>query len=170
MSYLATFKRKNKTYYYLVETISLGKGKRKQIRKYIGNEKPFGKRLSLLMSQFGQDVEKEKVNFGGFAYLDSDTIKEIDIINKQFWQRYNKLSKVEREQFDKNFIMTFVYNTNSIEGSTLTLKEVELLLEEGIAPNKSVNDVYEAKNAEKAVEFTKDYFKAKEIVWKDVVI
>ena len=52
--------------------------------------------------------------------------------------------------------MAFVFNSNSIEGSTLTPKEVELLLKENIAPNKPLEDVLEAKNAEKTLNFAKE--------------
>ena len=53
-------------------------------------------------------------------------------------------------QFDQNFVMAFVYNTNSIEGSTLSPKEVELLLSENISPNKPLDDVLEANFAASA--------------------
>ncbi len=157
MVYLTRRKRGLKEYYYLVETISLGIGKRKQIRKYVGTEKPIGKNYAILADRFLQEVEIEKKKLAGFVYLDKDTIKEINDINKKFWKRYNTLNNVEKKQFDTNFLVAFVYNTNSIEGSTLTLKEVELLLEEGISPNKPINDVLEAKSAEKALEFIKNY-------------
>jgi len=52
--------------------------------------------------------------------------------------------------------MAFVFNSNSIEGSTLTPKEIELLLKENIAPNRPLEDVLEAKNAEKTLNFVKE--------------
>lgn len=157
MVYLTKRKTGKKEYYYLVETISLGIGKRKQIRKYVGTEKPEGKNYSILVDRFLTEVETEKKKLSGYVYLDKDTIKEVEEINKKFWKRYGALNSVEKKQFDTNFVVTFVYNTNSIEGSTLTPKEVELLLEEGISPNRPINDVLEAKSAEKALEFIKNY-------------
>lgn len=157
MVYIATTKKSGKSYYYLVESISLGIGKRKQIRKYLGTEKPVGKNYSILVDRFLSEVEKEKKRLTGYTYLDRDTIKEVEDINKKFWKRYNSLNSVEKKQFDTSFLVAFVYNTNSIEGSTLTPKEVELLLEEGISPNKPINDVLEAKSAEKALQYIKDY-------------
>ena len=108
------------------------------------------------MAKFEEDVEKEKIKLQGFHYLTKDEIIKIDGVNKEFRQRYNKQNRTVQEQFDQNFVMAFVFNSNSIEGSTLTPKEVELLLKENIAPNKPLEDVLEAKNAEKTLNFVKE--------------
>jgi Fic family protein len=155
MSYLSKSVRGQKTYYYLVENIRVAIGRRKQLRKYIGTKKPSELKLQILMSKFEKEIEKEKIKLHGFHYLTSDEINEIDKINNEFWNRYKKENKTVQEQFDENFVMTFVYNTNSIEGSTLTPKEVELLLSENISPNKPLEDVLEAKTAQKTLKFIK---------------
>src|SRR3989339_840706 len=156
MAYLTKIKRGSKVYYYLAENIAVAKGRRKQIRKYLGAEKPSEAKLQILIAQFEEEVEKEKIKLHGFHYLTADEIKEIDVVNKGFWQRYNKQNKTVQAQFDQNFVMAFVFNSNSIEGSTLTPKEIELLLKENIAPNKPLEDVLEAKNAEKTLNFAKE--------------
>jgi len=176
MVYLAKKKRGNKLYYYLVENIPIARGRRHQLRKYIGTEKPSETKLQILIAQFEQEVQKEKLKLHGHHYLTEDEIKEIMEINKEFWKRYHKANETVREQFDQNFVMAFVYNTNSIEGSTLTPKEVELLLAENIAPNKPLDDVLEAKAAQKTLQFIKEHsgnfdqeflLKVHEIYFKD---
>src|SRR3989344_7752447 len=157
MAYLSKQKIGKGTYYYLVENIPLGGGKRKQIREYIGNKQPSESKLQILIAEFEKKAEKETLKFHGHHYLTNEEITEIDEINTQFWQRYKKLNSTVQEQFDQNFVMAFVYNTNSIEGSTLSPKEVELLLAENIAPNKPLDDVLEAKAAQKTLNFTKEY-------------
>src|SRR3989338_4357874 len=156
MAYLSKRKQGQNTYYYLAENIPVATGRRKQIRKYIGTEKPSETKLQILMAEFEKDVEKEKIKLHGFHYLAKDEIDEIDAINNEFWERYNQVGKTVQEQFDQNFVMAFVYNTNSIEGSTLTPKEVELLLSENISPNKPLDEVLEAKSAEKTLNFMKE--------------
>lgn len=157
MAYLSKLKRNNKTYYYLVENIPISKGKRKQIRKYLGTTKPVDSKLSLELSKFEKEIKFKKKEIQGFTYLTKDEIKEIDNVNSNFWKKYNKLSKSEKDDFWNNFITIFVFNTNSIEGSTLTLKEVELLLSENISPNRPLEDVLEAKSAKKAIDFILNY-------------
>lgn len=157
MSYLAQLKKGKRKYYYLVEHIRIAKGRRKELRMYVGTEKPSEKKLKVLLPKFEKEVKKEKIKLHGFHYLTSDEIDEINQINKEFWKRYKEQNNVVQEQFDKNFVMAFVFNTNSIEGSTLTPKEVELLLSEDIAPNRPLKDILEAKSGEKALECVKEY-------------
>ncbi len=153
MSYLSKLKRNNKTYYYLVENIAVSKGKRKQIRKYIGTVKPTDEKLSLLLSKFEKEIEPNKKEIQGFIYLTKDEVKDVERINSNFWSKYNKLTKTEQSDFWNNFINVFVYNTNSIEGSTLTPKEVELLLSENVSPNRPLEDVLEVKSAKEAIDY-----------------
>ncbi|MDO8428318.1 MAG: Fic family protein [Candidatus Diapherotrites archaeon] len=157
MAYLTTFKRGSKVYYYLAENIPVAKGTRKQIRKYLGEKKPSETKLQVLMGQFEEEIQKELIKLHGFHYLTPDEIKEINEINTAFWKRYNAVNEVVQEQFDENFVIVFVHNTNSIEGSTLSPREVALLLTENIAPNKDLNDVLEAKAAQKTLNFVKGY-------------
>ncbi|MEK6973153.1 MAG: Fic family protein [archaeon] len=155
MAYLAKQMKGKNVYYYLAEVIQIAKGRRKQVRKYIGTEKPSETKLQILISEFEKEVEKEKIKLHGMHYLTKDEIEDIDKINKDFWERYKQAGKIVQEQFDQNFVMTFVYNTNSIEGSTLTPKEIELLLSENISPNKPLDEVLEAKSAEKTLAYVK---------------
>lgn len=157
MAYLAKRKRGKKVYYYLVENIQVARGKRTQLRKYIGTERPSETKLQVLIAKFEEEVEREQLKLHGRHYLTQDEIDEINQISKEFLDRYRKQNETVQEQFDQNFVMAFVYNTNSIEGSTLTPKEVELILSENIAPNKPLEDVLEAKAAEKTLNFAKKY-------------
>src|SRR3989344_2666626 len=157
MAYLTKLRKGGKVYYYLAENIRLAAGRRKQVRKYVGTEKPSETRLQTLMAQFEEEVETEQTKSQGRHYLTPDEITEADRINKEFWGRSHKQTPSVREQFDQNFVMAFVYNTNSIEGSTLSPKEVELLLSENISPNKPLDDVLEAKAAQKTLNFVKGF-------------
>jgi Fic family protein len=159
MAYLAKQKKGNSTYYYLVENIPITKGRRQQIRKYLGNKAPSETKLQVLMAEFEKEVESEKTKLHGFHYLIKEEIEEVGRTNKEFWDRYKKQNPAVREEFDQNFVMAFVFNSNSIEGSTLSPKEVELLLSENISPNKALEDVLEAKAAQKTLEFVKEYKK-----------
>src|SRR3989344_8563534 len=155
MVYLAESKRGSKTYFYLVQDVRFSRSNRKQFRKYIGAEKPSKTKLGLLVSGFKKEMEEQKQRLFGFHYLLPDEISKTDKINSDFKARFEKLNPTEKGQFEQNFVNVFVYNSNSIEGSTLTPKEVRLLLEENISPNKPLEDVLEAKGAEKALLFIK---------------
>jgi len=50
----------------------------------------------------------------------------------------------------KYFLIEFAYNTTSIEGNTITLKEARNLLGEGLTPkNKTLREIYDLQNTEK---------------------
>lgn len=155
MVYLIKANRGAKTYYYLAENARVGRGRRKLLKKYLGSAKPGAKQLAALTDQFQAEIEVKKHALTGYHYLLPDEIKHIDKTNNGFLERYRQLNPTEREQFDQNFVNVFVYNSNSIAGSTLTAREVRLLLEENIAPNKDLEDVLEARNAQKTLALVK---------------
>ncbi len=157
MVYLAKQKRGQKEYYYLVEVLRLGKDRRKQIRQYVGTTRPSQTKMEILSAKLREKIEKEQQKVSGYHYLLPDEIQRIDKINSDFQKRFEKMDPEEKEAFEQNFVNTFVYNSNSIEGSTLTKKEVALLLEENIAPNKPLEDVLEAKNAQKVIHYLKNH-------------
>jgi len=176
MVYLVESKRGAKAYFYLAENLRVSSGKRRQFRKYIGTEKPSKARLEILASGFKKEIEDEKNKLFGYHYLFPDEIENVDKINSGFRERYKRLNPTEKEQFSQNFVNVFVYNSNSIEGSTLTPREVALLLQEDIAPNKPLEDVLEAKSAQKVLKYlegTKEEFsqefllKLHELYFKD---
>lgn len=121
---------KGKTYYYLQHSYRL-KGKIKVASKYLGSEIP--KNIARVKAELMESINKKK------WYDDLDKIK------KKFSKEFKSLPKTAKEKYLANFLIKFTYNTNRIEGGTLTLKETARLLEEGITPrNKPFKDVKEA--------------------------
>ena len=82
----------------------------------------------------------------------------------------------------KVFTTEFTYNSNSIEGNSLTLRETQLVIEEGQTANgKSLREVYEARNHPEAIEYVEslanerrniteaDILSLHQIIMKDVM-
>jgi Fic family protein len=132
---LKKLKKGNKEYFYLVHSYREGKSiKKKQL--YLGNTIP--KDLDKKKKKFIQEFYKEKF------------LNNIDQIKKNFNKTYNQLPKSAKEKSKENFAIKFTYNTQRIEGSTLTLKETANLLENGITPgDKPLRDAKEAEAHEK---------------------
>lgn len=120
----------NKEYYYLVHSYREGKSvKKKQL--YLGDSIP--KNLEGEKKKFMQEFYKEKF------------LNDLEKIKKNFSKEYNNLPQSAKEKSKDIFAIKFTYNTQRIEGSTLTLKETANLLENGITPSsKSLRDVKEA--------------------------
>jgi Fic family protein len=132
-----------KKYYYLVHSFREGKRvKKKQI--YLGDSIP-------------EDIDKKKKEFMQEFYNEK-FIKDLDKIKKNFLKEYKSLPESAKEKSRENFSIKFTYNTQRIEGSTLTLKETANLLEHGITPNsKPVRDVKEAESHKKVFFEMMDY-------------
>lgn len=77
--------------------------------------------------------------------------------------------------------LEYIYNSNAIEGNTLTLRETQLVLEEGITVgHKPLREIQEVKNHPEAIEYVKsiasrndlkesDLFTIHQIILKDIV-
>ncbi|MDE1812911.1 MAG: Fic family protein, partial [Thaumarchaeota archaeon] len=70
---------------------------------------------------------------------------DVDRIRKNYFRNQNAMPKSIREKELKIFATNFTYDTQRIEGSTLTRRETADLLERGITPkNKPMRDAQEA--------------------------
>ena len=128
-------RRKDKEYFYLVHSYREGKKVRKK-QLYLGDCIP-------------KDLEEKKKEFMGDFYKEK-FLKNIDKIKNNFNVEYNSLPKSAKEKSKDIFAIKFTYNTQKIEGSTLTLKETANLLENGIMPgNKPLRDAKEAEAHQK---------------------
>ena len=125
--------RGKKTYYYLQHSIRKGKRVIKK-EKYLGTKIP-------------EDVDNIKKKFVGELKL--DLYKKLEKIKKHFIEEWKKLPKSIKEKELENISIDFTYNTNAIEGSTITLKETREIIHDKIAPNKPLRDIKETENHNK---------------------
>ncbi len=64
------------------------------------------------------------------------------------------LPTIALQKIKDSLSIEWTYNSNSIEGNTLTLQETQMVLQEGITvKGKSLREHFEAKNHEKAINF-----------------
>lgn len=80
------------------------------------------------------------------------------------------LPKSALEKMYENIKTEYVYNSNAIEGNSLTLKETEIVLEYGITvKGKSLKDHIEAKNQAYAIDFLMEEVKNKKEITKRLI-
>lgn len=137
--------RGNKRYFYLVHSYREGKSvKKKQL--YLGESIP-------------KDIEKKKKEFIREFYKEK-FLNNIDKIQKNFDIEYKLMPISARKKSKDIFAIRFTYNTQRIEGSTLSLKDTAKLLEDGITPtSKPLRDVKEAETHKKVFFEMLDYEK-----------
>ncbi|MCF7906146.1 Fic family protein [Candidatus Gracilibacteria bacterium] len=75
------------------------------------------------------------------------------------------------EKLKHDLSLEWTYNSNAIEGNTLTLQETRLVLEEGITiKGKSLREHFEAKNHEKAIEYLEEFVQTKEVITESQIL
>lgn len=86
-------------------------------------------------------------------YLDTQVVERLSTKHKKL-QSSRPLSPTIVTKLRERFMLEMTYNSNAIEGNTLTLKETYLVLSEGVTiKGKSLKEHLEAKNHHEALEF-----------------
>lgn len=85
-------------------------------------------------------------------FIEMSLLEEIGAC-KLHWQTvFQKHDKKTQQEYFKRFVIDFAFNTTSIEGNTITLKEAALLLTEHLTPkNKTLREIYDVQNTEQAL-------------------
>jgi len=123
------------SYYYLEHSLREGTNVFKK-EKYLGKEIP--KDIEKIKKVFIFEIYKEK------WFIDFENIK------KNYSQEQKIMPPSSKAKEKQTFAIKFTYNTQKIEGSTLSLKDTSNLIERGITPSeKPINDVIEAKEHNK---------------------
>ncbi|MEK6924550.1 MAG: Fic family protein [Candidatus Micrarchaeota archaeon] len=124
-----------KKYYYLQHTIRTVSGV-KTLEKYLGNKPPAD--AEALKRQFLAEIFSERWH------------PLLDGIHENYSKAQSKLPPSALEKQVRHFSVKFTYDTNRIEGSTLTYRETADLLERGLTPaSKPLQDIKEAEAHEK---------------------
>lgn len=120
-------KKGNKIYLYLQHSF------RKKSR-VITREKYLGEKIPKNIEQIKQELLQESKKL---------LIEKIKKIKQNFQLNWQKLPTSVKQQQLQEIAIAFTYNTNAIEGSTITLEEVREIIQENIAPNKPIRDLKE---------------------------
>ncbi|MBI2507445.1 Fic family protein [Candidatus Woesearchaeota archaeon] len=83
-------------------------------------------------------------------YLEKNLLEEIEAIKLHYTIDFLRLDEKTKQDIYKAFLIDFAFNTTSIEGNTITLKEAERLLNENLTPkNRTLREIYDLQNTEK---------------------
>ncbi len=132
-------------FFYLEHTIRVN-GKIEKKERYLGKVIP--ENINNIKQEFFHELFKEKWH------------SLLNRIKKNFSGEYSKFPETAKQKYLESFLIKFTYNTNRIEGSTLTLRDTANLLNEGISPkNKPIKDIKEAESHKKLFYLMLDYKK-----------
>jgi Fic family protein len=120
-------KKGSHEYFYLQHSYRK-KGKVITREKYLGIEIP-------------KDLEKIKEDFR--TELKVNINERIERIRENFQAEWNRIPNSVKKKELEEISIAFTYNTNAIEGSTITLEETREIIHDKISPNKPIRDVRE---------------------------
>lgn len=82
-------------------------------------------------------------------YLDQKLI-DVEACKLHYNAVFQKEDELTQQEVYKQFIIEFTFNTTSLEGNTITLKEAHDLLEESLTPKgKTLREIYDVQNTER---------------------
>lgn len=87
-------------------------------------------------------------------------LNKIDTLKKEIADL--KAQKKNIKNLDKDFQIKYIYNSNAIEGNTLTLKETKVVLEGVTIGGKTLREHFEVINHAEAILYIEDMVKNKE--------
>ncbi|MFH1053813.1 MAG: Fic family protein [Candidatus Woesearchaeota archaeon] len=160
MAFVQERKSKGRTYIYLDKSVRIGKKVRK-VSKFLGEKSKMSKnRIRQEMKRFSAEIdsktlklvlEQAKKRYHALRYpLSFDEIKKIEEMNLKYRKIRSSLGRNDWIDIKKRFVANFVFESNALEGNSLTLKNFsEIIFESRITDSADLREVYDAQNSYK---------------------
>jgi Fic family protein len=120
-------KKGNEEFYYLQHSY-------RKDNKVVTREKYLGKKIPDNLEEIEKELKIEP---------ERELLEKLEKIKESFQREWKKYPGSAKERELKEIAIAFTYNTNALEGSTITLEETREIIEDNIAPNKPLGDVKE---------------------------
>jgi Fic family protein len=121
---------KRGNYYYLQHSF-------RQDGKVVSREKYLGKQVPKNIEELKKELKKES---------SKALYKKIENIKTNFQKEWKRLPESAKQRELKEIAIAFTYNTNAIEGSTITIEETREILVDHVAPNRPLRDIRETES------------------------
>ena len=121
-------RRKGRSGYFYLQHSFRDNGKVVTKEKYLGKTIP--KNIEVIKEKFR--LESQKNLYG-----------KLEKIKRSFQKEWKTYPQTIKEKVAQQIAVAFTYNTNAIEGSTITLEEAREIIEDKVAPNRPLKDIRE---------------------------
>ncbi|MDO8634522.1 MAG: Fic family protein [archaeon] len=146
MVYIEKKKIGGREYLYLSKNVRVSKGKWRKIRKYVGTD----------LSNLEQAEKELELIQPVKRLLTLRQMKIIELLKTNYLKKHKigkSLWKTEKDQ-----IISFIYNTNAIEGVPVSFEDTKNIVEgEKTAERYGKRDILEVKNMKECIDFLFDY-------------
>lgn len=118
--------------------------------------------FSLAESRVEYLSSKEVFELPNFSSEVKDKLKMLDTLKAQ-WQKSKPLNETQLQKLKEFFAFKYTYDSNRIEGNTLSLQETQLVIKEGVTiSGKSMREHLEAINHSEAIDFLEELISERE--------
>ncbi|MBI2138805.1 Fic family protein [Candidatus Woesearchaeota archaeon] len=151
--YFKKRKVKGNTYRYAVKTIRLPNGKVASLERMYKGESQ-----KALQDYFGQKEIGAFAQFALKAYgtdhiFNEQALQKIEQIRVEYRKVMRHIPATAQKGLLDRFTANFTYESNALEGNSLTLKDVAMVMFENASlKSKDLREIYEARNSRKVVE------------------
>ena len=150
---------KGKARYYLEQSVRLSGGNVKKFSVYLKNYRPEkADNLESYTTLLNQKTETAVLNsavesYSKDAIFNIGSISKLEEIKLSYRKLVKKISRKQLQDVIDRFAVNFTYESNAIEGNSLTLKDVAIVLQERKAiEGKDLREIYESLNTREAME------------------
>lgn len=165
MVYFSEKKIKGKKYLYAIHSVRSAGGRVVKISKRVDKRKitpALKKYFAEKESTFR--VEEGVKRFEENSVFTREQIAKVEQTRQEYKKIVSGLSRKQLQDLFDRFTVNFTYESNALEGNSLTLKDVAFVLfEKRIIRNKDLREIYETRNSREVVDLIlKKKFRATE--------
>lgn len=154
MTYIVKKKIHGKPYYYVGRSFRGADGQVVSLQKMIPTPKEpkdkviarYEKELEEMEKKYWQAYATKK--FKTNHIFTTEELKKIEDMKVEYTRLLREMAKEDKKDLFDRFTANFTYESDAIEGNTLTLKDVEMVMFEGKVPKGAdLREVYETRNS-----------------------
>jgi Fic family protein len=144
--------------HYLERSVRFPDGKAKKFSIYLKDYDPAKFDPAPYENVLDMKIHKELIEFGPRRYkssviFDAELLRRLECIRVDYHRIVKSLTKNQIRDLIDRFTVNFTYESNAIEGSSLTLKDVAIVIQENrVLKGKDLREVYETLNTREAMQ------------------
>jgi Fic family protein len=152
--------------YFLVKDVKVGKKIARERRYIKSGDPPTAEELQKFSKENAIDIEVKALNKAAklsssryiARYLSKEEVSVVERIRYLYKAFTNTLTTNELKKYEKDFEISYVSGTTSIEGNTLSLKETyDLLINDIVPKEKSAREINEVQNFKRVLAYREKY-------------
>lgn len=154
MVYISTKRIKGRDYLYAVRSIRLPDGRALKLARRVLDSKEvpllkgfFDEKQAKLLAEYAEK------HYTQFKLPDENALEKIERMRLEYKNVLSSLSPNQSKDLFDRFTTNFTYESNALEGNSLTLKDVAIVIfENAVIDGKSLREIYETRNSREVVD------------------